>query len=85
MIVGQNSRKEDIEINVAKEKKQTNVRSETADITIPLTPPVEMSLEQCLNFLAEDELLEVTPQNLRLRKKYLTKLERVRHERESQK
>ena len=81
MIVGQNSRKEDIEINVAKEKKQTNVRSETADIIIPLSPPVEMSLEQCLNFLAEDELLEVTPQNLRLRKKYLSKLERVRHAR----
>jgi len=82
MIVGQNSRKEDIEINVAKEKKQTNVRSETADIVVPLSPPVQMSLEQCLDFLAEDELLEVTPQNLRLRKKYLTKLERARHTRE---
>ena len=82
MIVGQNSRKEDIEINVAKEKKQTNVRSETADIVVPLSPPVQMSLEQCLDFLAEDELLEVTPQNLRLRKKYLTKIERVRQERE---
>ena len=81
MIVGQNSRKEDIEINVAKEKKQTNVRSETADITIPLSPPVKMSLEQYLDFLSDDELLEVTPQNLRLRKKYLTKLERVRKER----
>lgn len=81
MIVGQNSRKEDIEINVAKEKKQTNVRSETADIAIPLSPPVKMSLEQCLDFLAEDELLEVTPLNLRLRKKYLTKLERVRQQR----
>jgi len=83
MIVGQNSRKEDIEINVAKEKKQTNVRSETADIAIALTPPVKMSLEQCLDFLAEDEFLEVTPQNLRLRKKYLTKLERVRRSREN--
>jgi len=81
MVVGQNSRKEDIEINVAKEKKQTNVRSETADIVVPLSPPVQMSLEQYLDFLAEDELLEVTPQNLRLRKKYLSKLERVRHER----
>lgn len=81
MIVGQNSRKEDIVINVAKEKKQTNVRSETADIAIPLTPAVKMSLEQYLDFLAEDELLEVTPQNLRLRKKYLTRLERVKHER----
>ena len=83
MIVGQNSRKEDIEINVAKEKKQTNVRSETADIAIALTPPVKMSLEQYLDFLAENELLEVTPQNLRLRKKYLTHVERIRHEREN--
>jgi GTP-binding protein len=81
MIVGQNSRKEDIEINVAKEKKQTNVRSETADIAVALTPAVKMSLEQYLDFLAEDELLEVTPLNLRLRKKYLSKLERVRNER----
>jgi GTP-binding protein len=81
MIIGQNTRQEDIEINVAKEKKQTNVRSETADIAIALTPPLKMSLEQYLDFLAEDELLEVTPQNLRLRKKYLTKLERVRHAR----
>lgn len=82
MIVGQNSRNEDIEINVAKEKKQTNVRSETSDIAIALTPAVKMSLEQYLDFLAEDELLEVTPQNLRLRKKFLTKLERVRQERQ---
>lgn len=81
MIIGQNSRNEDIEINVAKEKKQTNVRSETSDISIALTPPVKMSLEQYLDFLAEDELLEVTPQNLRLRKKLLTKLDRVRNER----
>lgn len=62
----------------SQEKKQTNVRSETSDIAIALTPAVKMSLEQYLDFLAEDELLEVTPQNLRLRKKYLTKLERVR-------
>lgn len=82
MIIGQNSRNEDIEINVAKEKKQTNVRSETSDIAIALTPAVKMSLEQYLDFLAEDELLEVTPQNLRLRKKYLTHIDRVRQERQ---
>lgn len=82
MIVGMNSKQEDIEINVTKEKKQTNVRSETADIAIPLSPAVKMSLEQCLDFLEEDELLEVTPKNLRLRKKYLTRIERVRRERE---
>ncbi len=78
MIVGLNSKRDDIEINVTREKKMTNVRSETADINIPLTPAVIMSLEQCLDFLEDDELMEVTPQNLRLRKKFLTRLERVR-------
>ena len=78
MVVGLNTRDFDIEINVCKEKRQTNVRSETADIAIQLTPPVIMSLEQGLDFLEEDELLEVTPQNLRLRKKLLGKVERVR-------
>ncbi|MDO8621355.1 MAG: translational GTPase TypA [Candidatus Levybacteria bacterium] len=78
MIAGLNSKRDDIEINVTREKKMTNVRSETADINIPLTPAVIMSLEQCLDFLEDDELMEVTPQNLRLRKKFLTRLERVR-------
>ena len=79
MIIGENSRKEDIEINVTKEKKQTNMRASTSDVNMgTLTPAVKMSLEQYLDFLEEDELLEVTPQSLRLRKKYLTKLERVR-------
>ncbi|EKD65224.1 MAG: hypothetical protein ACD_50C00153G0021 [uncultured bacterium] len=81
MIIGQNSRNEDIDINVTKEKKQTNMRASTADASVVLTPPVKMSLEQYLDFLEEDELLEVTPKSLRLRKKYLTKLDRVRHER----
>ena len=83
MIVGQNTRKEDIEINVTKEKKQTNMRASTSDTSIVIIPSVKMSLEQCLDFLEEDELLEVTPLNLRLRKKYLTKLERVRQERKN--
>ncbi len=81
MIIGLNSKSDDIEINVAKGKKLTNVRSETKDIAIALTPPLKMSLEQYLDFLEEDELLEVTPKNLRLRKKSLTKLERVRESR----
>ncbi len=82
MIIGENSRKEDIEINVTKEKKQTNMRASTSDVNMgTLTPAVKMSLEQCLDFLEEDELLEVTPLSLRLRKKYLTRLERVRQER----
>lgn len=79
MIIGENSRREDIEINVTKEKKQTNMRASTSDVSLgALTPAVKMSLEQALDFLEEDELLEVTPLNLRLRKKYLTQLERVR-------
>ena len=84
MIVGENSRREDIEINVTKEKKQTNMRASTSDVNMgTLTPAVKMSLEQCLDFLEDDELLEVTPLNLRLRKKYLTRLERVRQGRSS--
>lgn len=82
MIIGENSRKEDIEINVTKEKKQTNMRASTSDVNLgALTPATVLSLEQALDFLEEDELLEVTPLNLRLRKKYLTKLERVRQQR----
>ena len=82
MIVGENSRREDIEINVTKEKKQTNMRASTSDVNMgTLTPAVKMSLEQCLDFLEEDELLEVTPLSLRLRKKYLTQLDRVRQRR----
>lgn len=78
MIIGLNSRPDDIEINVAKGKHLTNMRAAAADIQIALTPPLKMSLEQYMDFLEDDELLEVTPQNLRLRKKLLTKLDRVR-------
>lgn len=79
MIIGENSKQEDIEINVTKEKKQTNMRASTSDVTLgALTPATVLSLEQCIDFLEEDELLEVTPLSLRLRKKYLTRLERVR-------
>ena len=76
MIIGQNPREEDIEINVTKEKKLTNVRSSTSDISVILTPSKKMSLEECLNFLEADELLEITPDNLRLRKRFLTQNER---------
>jgi GTP-binding protein len=71
MVVGVSSRDKEMEINVCKAKKQTNVRSETADIAVILTPPTILSLEQMLDFLGEDELLEVTPKNLRMRKKIL--------------
>jgi GTP-binding protein len=78
MIVGLNNRNEDIDINVCKGKKLTNIHSANADIAIQLDPPIVFSLEQCLDFIEDDELVEVTPQNLRLRKKYLTKTERSR-------
>ncbi len=76
MIIGLNSRDEDMEINVTKEKKLTNIRSSNSDIATILTPPVTMSMEQCIDFLEDDELLEVTPKSLRLRKKFLSSLDR---------
>lgn len=71
MICGLNNRESDLAINVTKEKKLTNMRAASADISIILTPPTIMSLEQCIDFLEDDEFLEVTPQSLRLRKKIL--------------
>jgi GTP-binding protein len=79
MIVGLNSREDDIEINVTKEKKLTNMRASAADENLILTPATVFSLEQALNFLEDDELLEATPKSLRLRKMYLTQSERKRH------
>ncbi len=78
MIVGLNSREEDLEVNVTKEKKLTNMRAAGADDAIMLTPPVILSLEQCLDFLEDDELLEVTPESQRLRKRLLNHTDRVR-------
>ena len=71
MVVGQNPKAEDIEINVCKTKKLTKTRSSSADEALKLTPPKIMSLEQCLDFIDTDELLEVTPKSLRIRKKIL--------------
>jgi GTP-binding protein len=78
MIVGMNSRPRDIAINVCKEKKKTNIRSSTSDIAVKLTPPVKLSLEQAIDFINKDELVEVTPENIRLRKKLLTQAQRLR-------
>ncbi|WP_194608917.1 translational GTPase TypA [Clostridium vitabionis] len=78
MIVGQSGKSEDIEINVCKTKKLTNTRSSSADEALRLTPPKIMSLEQCLDFIDTDELLEVTPKSLRIRKKILDPLLRKR-------
>ncbi|HET9918252.1 MAG TPA: translational GTPase TypA [Ktedonobacteraceae bacterium] len=78
MIVGLNSRPADLVVNVCKEKQKTNIRSSTAEIAVRLTPPILMSLEQSLDFINNDELVEVTPQTIRLRKRYLTQHERAR-------
>ena len=71
MVVGECPKAEDIELNVCKTKKLTNTRSSSSDEALKLTPPKDMSLEQCLDFIDTDELLEVTPKNLRIRKKIL--------------
>lgn len=71
MVVGRNSRSDDMDINVCKKKQLTNTRASGSDDALKLTPPIQMSLEQCMEFISEDELLEVTPQNLRMRKKIL--------------
>ena len=78
MVVGQNPKAEDIEINVCKTKKLTNTRSSSADDALRLTPPKVMSLEQCLEFIDTDELLEITPKSLRIRKKILDPMLRKR-------
>ncbi|OAT86364.1 translational GTPase TypA [Desulfotomaculum copahuensis] len=80
MIVGQSSREQDIEVNVCKKKHLTNMRSSTAEIALRLEEPHILSLEEAMEFLDDDELLEVTPQSLRLRKKLLTRKERQRGE-----
>ena len=84
MIVGIQKRPGDMSVNVCKEKKQTNMRSSNADIMVRLTPATKMSLEQCLDFLADDELLEVTPKHIRLRKRHLTEVDRARAHRAAQ-
>ncbi len=71
MIIGENARAEDIVVNVCKKKHVTNTRSSSADEALRLVPPRQMSLEQCLEFIADDELLEVTPNYLRMRKRIL--------------
>ena len=79
MIVGEHTRDNDLEINVLKGKQLTNVRASGTDEAVKLVTPRVMSLEQMMAYINEDELLEVTPQSLRLRKKYLDPVERKRH------
>ena len=78
MVIGETGRTEDIEINVCKKKQLTNTRSSSADEALRLTPPKILSLEQALDFIDTDELLEVTPSSLRIRKKILDPLLRKR-------
>ncbi|MEP7167584.1 MAG: translational GTPase TypA [Candidatus Woesebacteria bacterium] len=79
MVVGLNSREQDMEVNVNKVKASSNVRSATKDMMVKLVPPIRYSLEQSLDFLDDDELLEVVPSTLRLRKKLLSQAERARN------
>jgi GTP-binding protein len=75
-IVGLNSRGDDLEVNVCKEKHLTNMRSSSSDGVVQLTPPATFSLEECLDFIENDELVEITPKNLRLRKRQLSSNQR---------
>jgi GTP-binding protein len=84
MIIVENSREDDINVNIVKEKKLSNMRSSTSEITTKLVPPRVLSLEQNLEFIAEDELLEVTPKSLRLRKRILKANERPVRRREKE-
>jgi GTP-binding protein len=80
MIIGENARPRDMDVNVTKEKKQTNMRASTADEAIRIIPPRVLSLEQSIEFINDDELVEVTPKNIRLRKRILAANQRPRPE-----
>jgi GTP-binding protein len=81
MIVGLSNKKDDLDINICKEKQLTNMRTHASDGAIQLTPHTQYSLEQCIDFLLDDELLEVTPKSLRLRKRQLDPIKRKRESR----
>ena len=83
MVIGQNGKPEDIEVNVCKKKQLTNTRASGSDEALRLTPPRILSLEQALEFIDTDELLEITPKNLRIRKKILDPLLRKRSQKHS--
>ena len=78
-VVGENARSEDIVVNVCKKKHVTNMRASGSDEALRLTPPIVLSLEQCLEFIADDELVEVTPKSIRMRKRYLSKDQRMKY------
>ncbi|MCL2574712.1 MAG: translational GTPase TypA [Defluviitaleaceae bacterium] len=78
MVVGRNARRDDMEVNICKQKKLTNIRASGSDDALRLVPAEILSLEQCLEFIADDELVEITPENLRIRKKVLDATQRMR-------
>ena len=78
MVVGETPKAEDISVNVCKKKQLTNTRAAGSDDALRLVPPRKLSLEQCLEFLADDELLEVTPKSLRMRKAILNHEQRMK-------
>ena len=81
MIVGEHAKDNDLVVNVQRTKNLTNVRSVVSDEHIVLTPPVKMSLEQMMTYIQDDEYVEVTPKTLRLRKKYLSAIDRKKYSR----
>jgi GTP-binding protein len=84
MVIGSNAKAEDIEVNVCKKKQLTNTRASGSDDALRLSPPVTLSLEQALEFIDTDELLEITPRSMRIRKKILESTARLRAKRKSQ-
>jgi GTP-binding protein len=79
MVVGENSRDNDLDVNATKEKKLTNIRAAASDEALQLIPPKILSLEQAIEFIKEDELVEVTPYSVRIRKKILESNKRPRY------
>jgi GTP-binding protein len=77
MIIGEGNRPQDIVVNICKTKKLTNMRSATADVMVTSQAHKEMTLEECLEYIAEDELVEVTPENVRMRKQDLVKFKSI--------
>lgn len=84
MIIGIHSRDNDLVVNPVREKKLTNVRSSGKDDAITLTPPMELTLERAVEFIADDELVEITPTSIRLRKRWLKEHERRKYTRDTQ-
>ena len=84
MIIGIHTRDNDLVVNPIKEKKLTNVRSSGKDDAIVLVPPIELTLEKAVEFIADDELVEITPKSIRLRKRFLKEHERRKAQREAE-